>query len=179
MSVDPSIELAINSTVRTILDHVKPQWVKDVQATLLKSDFQAATLSAQFFKMDHSLFKWDEKGFTFAGKPVGQKKQNEEDKKEKLSGLFRDVGTLKEEIGRAGIDLTEFKTDLNSQVERVRTRARVAQDDAADAKQKANSARNLVSSVERSTKLAAASAERASKSFSTLDQRISELESRF
>jgi hypothetical protein len=58
---------AIDST----FSHVKAQWIKDVQATLLKTDFQAATMSAQLLKVNHSLFKWDEKGFTFAGKKVG------------------------------------------------------------------------------------------------------------
>ncbi|MYW68760.1 hypothetical protein GTY65_32480 [Streptomyces sp. SID8379] len=163
----------------------KTELVKDIQATLVKSDYQAATLSAQFFKMDHSLFKWDEKGFTFAGKQIstfslqtlvhGGRDAEAATKKKENERLEAEKAKAAREQERERIK--KFEEDLMRHVRGARNSATTAHDVAVKAQHDAQRADNLLRSANHSARLAADNASRASQKLGALEERVVALES--
>ncbi|MEV7235375.1 hypothetical protein AB0N06_15750 [Streptomyces sp. NPDC051020] len=181
------IRRVVQETVDFTLSHIKAQWIKDVQATLAKTDIQAATISSQLLKVDHSLLKWDERGFTFAGKQVGPNfslngaihgRRDTRDKAEKEAERKLDEKKAAEARAAEKRRVQEFERQITHQVSRAQTNAGIAQEKAGQAKRDAQVARNLLNSADRHSKLAASNADRASKSFTALEERITRLESR-
>jgi hypothetical protein len=176
----------IQESIDSTFSHVKGQWIKDVQATLAKTDVQAATLSAQILKVDQSLIKWDEKGLTIAGKQYGNFSLNaavhgrrdaaEKAKKEAEKKLEEKRAAEARAAEKRRVQ--EFEREIGRQVSSARTNAGIAHEKAGQAKHDAQIARNLLSSADRYSKLAASSADRAGKSFAALEKRITQLESR-
>jgi hypothetical protein len=168
----------------------KTEWIKDVQATLLKSDFQAATLSAQFFKMDHSVFKWDEKGLTFAGRPIGPGTSASLDnlvhggrnkkKAEAAERAAQEEAKAAKEVREAEAKrVRKFEDDLRKSVDQAKISARHAKDDASKAQNDAKRADNLLRSANSNARLAADNASRASKNLAALEKRVEDLEAQF
>ncbi|GAA3769445.1 hypothetical protein ACFS5L_36370 [Streptomyces phyllanthi] len=173
------------SVLAAQLPKLKAEWIKDVQATAVKSDFQAAALSSQFFKMDHSLFKWDEKGFTFAGKQIGPNFSlqglihGRSDKAEKAAKKVKDAQEAQaaEEARKKERQRVEkFEDELKRHVRNAQTTARHAQDDARKAQADARRADNLLRSASGSARLAADNATRANQALTSLEKRVKTLE---
>ncbi|MGW7261645.1 hypothetical protein [Streptomyces sp. NPDC054834] len=171
------------------LPKFKGELLKDVQGTLAKVDSQVATLSAQFFKFDQSLFKWDEKGLTFAGRPIGPGKKwslenavyGRSDRREKEDKARRDAAEEKAAAAareRERERVKKWEDELNRQVRVARTGARQAHEDALKAQQDARRADNLLRSADQSARLAARSATQASRSLAALEARVDDLAAR-
>ncbi|MET8947526.1 hypothetical protein ABZX30_29275 [Streptomyces sp. NPDC004542] len=171
------------------LPKFKGELFKDIQGTLAKVDGQVATLSAQFLKFDQSLFKWDEKGLTFAGRPIGPGKKwslenavyGRSDRREKEEKAEKDAAEAKAAAAtrqRERERVKKFEDELNRQVRAARTGAHQAQEDARRAQQDSRRADNLLRSADQSARLAARSATQASRSLAALEARVDDLEAR-
>jgi hypothetical protein len=173
-----------NTVLAAQLPKFKQELIKDIQLSAAKGDFQAATLSSQLFKMDHSLFKWDEKGFTFAGRPIGpnfslngalHRDANEKDKKSKdeqkqaVQNALDGVESVREQV-------KDYETEIKRHVQQAKTMAGQARDDARKAQQDAGRADNLLRSATNSAQRAAGQATRAGASLAGLEQRVKQLE---
>ncbi|MFG2960021.1 hypothetical protein ACGF5O_40650 [Streptomyces sp. NPDC048291] len=163
------------------IPQLKTEWVKDIQA-------QAVTTSSQFLKIDHSLLKWDEKGFTFTGKQIGPDlslnnllhgRQNAA--KKEAEKAEKEAKKEAEEAARQAIATVEsrvetFEKDIRLHVDRARTTSRQAQDTAHKAQEDARRADNLLRSATSSAQRAAGQATRANKSLAVLEERVKLLE---
>ncbi|MEU1009089.1 hypothetical protein [Streptomyces sp. NPDC005890] len=160
---------------------LKTEWIKEAQAQLMTS-------GAQLFKIDHSLFKWDEKGFTFAGKQIGPNFSlnglihgRANAAKKEAEKAEREARKEAEEATRQVLAAVQeraetLEQDLTHQVNRAKTISREAQETARKAQGDAKRADNLLRSANNSARLAADNASRASKSLATLEQRVKALE---
>ncbi|MEU5595675.1 hypothetical protein [Streptomyces sp. NPDC020298] len=177
------------SVLAAQLPKLKGELIKDIQGTLAKTDGQVATLSAQFFKFDQSLFKWDEKGLTFAGRPIGPGKKwslenavygrsdrREKEDKEKKEAAEEKAAAAARQRERERVK--KFEDELNRHVRLARTGARQAQEDAHKAREDAQRADNLLRSANQSARLASRSATQASRSLAALETRVDDLEAR-
>ncbi|MER5790088.1 hypothetical protein [Streptomyces sp. NPDC001980] len=163
------------------IPQLKSEWVKDIQA-------QAVTTSAQFVKIDQSLLKWDEKGFTFAGKPVGPNLSlnnafhgRENAAKKAAEDAAKEAKEEAEEAARQALTAVQsrvetFEQDIKVQVDRARNSSRQAQDMAHKAQEDARRADNLLRSATSSAQRAAGQATRAGMSLTALEERVKQLE---
>ncbi|WP_329300829.1 hypothetical protein OG410_22355 [Streptomyces sp. NBC_00659] len=174
------------SVIAAEMPKIKAEWTKDIQTTLLKTDVQAATLSSQLFKFDQSLFKWDEKGLTFAGRPIGPGKkwslenavygrgdQREKDEKKKKEAAEEKAAATARQQERERAK--KFEEDLKRQVTAARSDAGHAKNDAIEAHKNSELAKNLLTSAKQHARLAGESATRANKALTALEKRVDEL----
>ncbi|WP_353943389.1 hypothetical protein ABII15_18250 [Streptomyces sp. HUAS MG91] len=184
MASSTPLAQAISAELKAIVPEIKTDVIRDLQ-------IQASTTSLQALKLDVSAFKYDEKGLTFFGKPLFPKLsmnylvQGRQEAKEKAERKKNEeINMAKEAKERAAAEAQEkervegFESELRRHVDQARTLSHSAREQADQAKKDATVARNLLSSAHQQSRLAAGSADRASKSFTTLEQRVAQLESR-
>ncbi|MFD8995646.1 hypothetical protein [Streptomyces abikoensis] len=173
---------AARSELAAELPKLKAELFKDASLQAVKAgDFSGAAFGGQIFKFDQSLWKWDEKGLTFAGQPVkwaeklnlqeaihGRKLKAKADKKEekeaqKAEAAKAELQAIKDDARAAREDAKNAKKDADA----AHKNARQSIEDAARAKRDADAAKNLASSAKRNTQIAATGSREAKTSAST------------
>ncbi|GHG76439.1 hypothetical protein [Streptomyces griseocarneus] len=160
------------------LPKLKTEILKDATLQGAKGDFSGAAFGAQIFKFDQSLWKWDEKGLTFAGKEVqwakklslqnvihGKKnrekaEQGKQKERQKEEAAKAELQAIKDSALAAGRDARDAKRNA----ETAHRNAQQSVTDASRAKHDADTARNLASSARRNTELAATGSREARES---------------
>ncbi|MCC2279678.1 hypothetical protein LKL35_30245 [Streptomyces sp. ET3-23] len=172
---------AARSELAAELPKIKAELFKDASLQAVKAgDFSGAALGGQIFKFDQSLFKWDEKGLTFAGQEVKKTKnlslqqaihgrklkakaeKKEEEEKQKEAATRAELQEIKNDAHAAREDAKNAKKDADA----AHKNARQSIEHAARAKRDADVAKNLASSAKRNTQIAATGSREAKASAS-------------
>ncbi|MGW1196878.1 hypothetical protein ACWD4B_13720 [Streptomyces sp. NPDC002536] len=188
-SEDPRVAQAARDAARSELaaelPKIKAELFKDASLQAVKAgDFSGAALGGQIFKFDQSLFKWDEKGLTFAGQEVKMAKnlslqqaihgrklkakatKKEEEEKQKEAATKAELQEIKNDAHAAREDAKNAKKDADA----AHKNARQSIEHAARAKRDADVAKNLASSAKRNTQIAATGSREAKASASRAKQ---------